>query len=59
VTPAVVGSLQATEVLKLLLGTGRLLTGRLLKYDALQGTFAETRVSADPGCSICAATRRG
>jgi molybdopterin/thiamine biosynthesis adenylyltransferase/rhodanese-related sulfurtransferase len=59
VTPAVVGSLQATEVLKLLLGTGRLLTGRLLKYDALQGTFTETRVPADPGCSICAATRRG
>ena len=33
VTPAVVGSLQATEVLKILLETGKLLTGRLLTYD--------------------------
>ena len=53
VLPAVVGSLQATEVLKILLGTGRLLTGRLLRYDALEGTFTETRIPSDPACICC------
>lgn len=58
VTPAVVGSLQATEVIKILLGTGRLLTGRLLSYDALQCTFREARIPADPDCSTCSVTAR-
>ena len=59
VTPAVVGSLQATEVIKFLLGTGELLTGRLLKYDALGGTFREARITADPACKTCSGIARG
>lgn len=58
VTPAVVGSLQATEVIKILLGTGRLLTGRLLSYDALECTFREARIPADPDCSTCSMVAR-
>ena len=53
VTPAVIGSLQATEVIKILLGVGDLLTGRLLSYDALAGRFREAVVSADPECISC------
>ncbi len=56
VTPAVVGSLQATEVIKILLETGTLLTGRLLSYDALKASFRETRIPADPSCIICSAS---
>ncbi len=58
VTPAVVGSLQATEVIKLLLETGTLLTGRLLSYDALKGSFRESRIPADPSCTVCSTIAR-
>ena len=57
VTPAVVGSLQATEVIKILLKTGNLLTGRLLSYDALRGSFREASISADPRCITCSLAR--
>ena len=53
----VVGMLQATEVLKLLLGIGMPLTGRLLHFDALAMRFRETRVAPDPGCVVCAPGR--
>ena len=57
VLPGVVGMLQATEVLKLLLGIGMPLTGRLLHFDALAMRFRETRVAPDPGCVVCAPGR--
>lgn len=53
VLPGVVGALQATEALKLLLGIGRSLTGRLLLYDALALSFREIAVPRDPACPLC------
>lgn len=54
VMPGVIGLLQATEALKLLLGVGQPLVGRLLLYDALAGSFRELALRADPACSVCA-----
>lgn len=48
VVPAVIGSLQATEALKLLLGVGEPLSGRILLYDALEMAFTEVRLRRDP-----------
>lgn len=48
VLPGVVGTLQATEVLKLLLGIGRSLSGRVLLYDALTVSFTEVELQRDP-----------
>lgn len=48
-----VGSLQATEVLKELLGIGDSLSGQLLIYDALGATFRQIRVKRDPMCPLC------
>ncbi|HGY09865.1 MAG TPA: molybdopterin-synthase adenylyltransferase MoeB [Oceanithermus profundus] len=53
VLPGVVGSLMATEVLKLLLGIGRPLSGRLLLYDGLEAEFRELKVARDPACPVC------
>jgi adenylyltransferase/sulfurtransferase len=53
VLPGVVGSLQATEALKLLLGVGRSLAGRLLLYDALALEFREIALRRDPACPLC------
>jgi len=53
VTPAVVGCIQATEVIKYLVGLGELLTDRLLVYDALKMTFIELKVKKDPNCKHC------
>ena len=50
-----VGSLQALEALKLLVGFGEPLVGRLLLIDALDGRFRELRVRRDPGCACCGA----
>jgi len=55
VLPGVVGLLQATEAIKLLLGIGESLAGRLLQFDALAMRFRETRLTADPDCAVCAA----
>ncbi len=49
----VIGCLQATEVLKYLLGVGELLTNRLLVFDALGLQFREVKVSRNPDCRIC------
>ncbi len=53
VTPAVIGSLQATEVIKYLLGIGHLLANRLLVYDGLNATFREFRMKRNPNCDHC------
>jgi molybdopterin/thiamine biosynthesis adenylyltransferase/rhodanese-related sulfurtransferase len=57
VLPGVIGLLQATEVIKLLLGVGQTLAGRLLHFDALAMRFHETRLHHDPDCAVCAAGR--
>ncbi len=53
VTPAVIGSLQATEALKYLLNLGSLLTDRLLIYDGLNLKFDEFQVKKNPACDVC------
>jgi molybdopterin/thiamine biosynthesis adenylyltransferase/rhodanese-related sulfurtransferase len=53
VLPGVVGSLQANEALKLLLGIGEPLVGRLLLFDALAGELNEVAVRRDPDCPVC------
>lgn len=53
VLPGLVGLLQASETLKLLLGLGAPLVGRLLCHDALAGTFRELRLPRDPECPGC------
>ena len=53
VLPGIVGLVQATETIKLLLGRGQLLVGRLLTYDALTMRFQEYRVRRDPRCAVC------
>lgn len=52
-----VGSLQATEVLKELLGLGDSLSGHLLIYDALASSFRKIRVKRDPACALCGPRR--
>src|SRR5438094_8733782 len=52
VLPGVIGSIQATETLKLVLGIGEPLIGRLLLYDALTGAFDEVAVRRDPSCPV-------
>jgi molybdopterin/thiamine biosynthesis adenylyltransferase len=47
------GLLQATEVVKLVVGIGEPLIGRLLLYEALSATFTELKVRRDPHCPIC------
>jgi molybdopterin/thiamine biosynthesis adenylyltransferase/rhodanese-related sulfurtransferase len=53
VLPGIIGLLQATETIKLLLGLGDPLVGRLLTYDALAGEFNELRLYRDPNCPAC------
>jgi len=53
VVPGIVGLLQATEALKLLLGVGESLSGRLLHIDAMGLRFRETRLAPDPECPVC------
>ena len=53
VLPGVIGLLQATETIKLLLGLGEPLVGRLLYFDALQMNFTELQLERDPGCRYC------
>jgi adenylyltransferase/sulfurtransferase len=49
------GALQATEVVKEILGVGRSLSGRLVMYDALAGTWDEMAIAKRPGCPTCGA----
>ena len=55
VLPGVIGLLQATEAIKLMLGVGETLVGRLLCYDALAARFRELRLPRDPRCPGCGA----
>lgn len=54
VLPGVIGVIQATEAIKVLLGIGKPLVGRLLQYDALSMRFREFKVPRDPHCPVCA-----
>ena len=51
--PGVIGVVMATEAVKLLVGTGKPLIGRLLMYDALNMKFRELKVPRDQSCPIC------
>ena len=53
VLPGVIGSIQATETIKLVTGLGQPLVGRLLLYDALEMRLREMRVRRDPACPVC------
>ena len=53
VTPAVIGCIQATEVIKYIVGIGKLLTNRLLDYDGLNLKFTELLEKRDPNCEHC------
>lgn len=53
VLPGTIGLVQATEVIKLLLGVGRPLVGRVLLYDALEQRFRELQLDRDEGCATC------
>ncbi len=51
--PGVIGGLQATEVLKLILGKGEPLKNRLLIYDALKASFRKVKIPKNPKCPVC------
>jgi adenylyltransferase/sulfurtransferase len=53
VLPGIVGSLEAVEAIKLILGQGEPLIGRLLQYDALDAEFREMKISKNPECPAC------
>lgn len=53
VLPGLIGLVQATEAIKLILGLGNPLKGRLLLYDALSMTFREVKIKKDPDCPLC------
>lgn len=53
VLPGIVGSIQAVETLKLILGEGDPLIGRLLIFDALAMEFSEVKIRRDPNCPVC------
>lgn len=53
VLPGIVGSIQANEALKLVLGIGEPLVGRLLLFDALAPSFTEVALRRDPACPVC------
>jgi adenylyltransferase/sulfurtransferase len=53
VLPGVIGSLQALEVIKIVLGTGKTLSGRLLIFDALELSWREVALRRNPDCPVC------
>jgi adenylyltransferase/sulfurtransferase len=53
ILPGMIGVIQATETVKLILGIGEPLIGRLLRYDALEMRFREYKVRRDPHCPVC------
>jgi sulfur-carrier protein adenylyltransferase/sulfurtransferase len=55
VLPGVIGVIQATETIKLIIGQGEPLIGRLVMYDALAMRFREIRIRRDPDCPLCGA----
>ncbi len=57
ILPGLIGVVQATEVVKLIMGNGRSLVGRLLLYDALEMKFRELKLRKNPECPICGPNR--
>ena len=53
VLPGVIGTIQATEAIKLILGAGEPLVGRLLLFDALRMSFRTLKLRRDPACPVC------
>jgi len=53
ILPGVIGVIQATEAIKLILGKGEALIGRLLLFDALKMEFSEVKLHRDPKCPVC------
>ncbi len=53
VLPGIIGTIQATETIKLILGAGEPLVGRFLIFDALQMRFRELKLRRDPDCPVC------
>jgi sulfur-carrier protein adenylyltransferase/sulfurtransferase len=53
VLPGIVGCLQANEAIKLIVGYGEPLVGRLLTFDAQSTRFGEVKVRRDPACPVC------
>ncbi len=53
VLPGLIGQIQATEAIKLILGKGEPLIGRLLLYNALKMEFREVKLQRDPDCPVC------
>jgi adenylyltransferase/sulfurtransferase len=53
VLPGIIGLIQATEAVKIILGKGELLVGRLLLYNALDMRFDELHIARDPACPLC------
>ena len=53
VLPGIVGSIQATEVIKIILGIGKILSGRLLLFDSMQQTYREMALAKNPDCKLC------
>ena len=51
--PGIMGLLQANEVMKLILGIGEPLIGRLLMFEALTTSFTELKLRRDPECPVC------
>jgi adenylyltransferase/sulfurtransferase len=51
--PGVIGVIQATETIKLIVGKGEPLIGRLLMYDSLAMRFRDIRIRRDPDCPLC------
>jgi sulfur-carrier protein adenylyltransferase/sulfurtransferase len=58
VLPGIIGCIQTTEILKLALGKGTSMVGRLLLFNALDMKFRELKLRRDPACPICGDTRR-
>ncbi len=58
VLPGIIGSIQAMETIKLILGRGELLVGRLLLFDALRMRFREVKLRKNPDCPVCGERRR-
>lgn len=53
VLPGMIGTVQATEAVKIILGVGEPLVGRLLSYDSLRMQFRTLKLRRDPGCPVC------
>jgi len=53
VLPGVIGVIQATEAVKIILGKGKTLSGRLMLYDAMDMHFREVKLRRDPACPVC------